>query len=159
MLKWASMKSQPMVLKHFNLKLMLVPQILTDLAYLKKKNSVLTISRKQGLTVHWLLQHLPCMQDILQQEPLEWLAVVELWPHTVAGTLAAQGTLVVLPGRTLADCIQCVPWMGHNPGGTPQLGDSHPGRGHLEGLLHNLHLSKEINILYCIVKIHIFSYL
>lgn len=37
MLKWASMKSQPMVLKHFNLKLMLVPQILTDLAYLKKK--------------------------------------------------------------------------------------------------------------------------
>lgn len=32
----------------------------------------------------------PCMQDILQREPLEWLAVVELWPRTAAGIRAAR---------------------------------------------------------------------
>lgn len=76
------------------------------------------------------------MQDILQREPLEWLAVVELWPRTAAGIRAAQGTLFVPPGDTLAGCIQRVPWRGHNP-----------DKGHLEGLLHNLHLSREINTL------------
>lgn len=92
------------------------------------------------------------MQDILQQGLLEWPAVVELWRRTAAGIQAAQGTLVVPPGGTLADCIQHVPWRGHNPVGKPLLGGSQPGRGRLEGLLHNLHLSKEINILYCISK-------
>lgn len=87
------------------------------------------------------------MQDILQREPLEWLAVVELWPRTAAGIRAAQGTLFVPPGDTLAGCIQCVPWRGHNPDGMPLREGSHPGKGHLEGLLHNLHLSREINTL------------
>lgn len=87
------------------------------------------------------------MQDILQREPLEWLAVVELWPRTAAGIRAAQGTLVVPPGDTRAGCIQRVPWRGHNPDGMPLREGSHPGKGHLEGLLHNLHLSREINTL------------
>lgn len=127
MLKWASMKSQPLVLKHFNLKLMLVPQILTDLAYLKNKllfwqfleNKVWlyidyyniypacrTSSNKNHLSGWLLLNYDPILLLVPWLPRVPWLSSLGVpWLIVSSVFLGWVITLVVRPGWGIATLV------------------------------------------------------